>query len=178
MKKIALIAAIFLTYSTYAQVQLKPVDAKNAVSFDIKNFGIKVNGTLSGLKGAIKWDAANLGKSSFDISLDINTINTESTGRDNHLKKDDYFDAAKYPTLNFVSNKITGQANGGFLVEGKLTIKDVTKAVSIPFTVKLDGNAYIFSGTFAINRRDYGIGGSSISMSDDVNVALLVKAVE
>ncbi|HEY2725902.1 MAG TPA: YceI family protein, partial [Parafilimonas sp.] len=62
-------------FSAKAQ-QYKPVDNKSNISFTIKNFGINTSGSLTGLKGTIKFNAADLPSSSFNASVDVNTINT------------------------------------------------------------------------------------------------------
>ena len=61
---------------------------------------------------------------------------------------------------------------------GNLTIKGATKAISFPFTATKTANGYLFSGSFTINRLDYGVGKSSMVLSDDVDVTLKVQAVQ
>src|SRR5258706_2866044 len=136
--------------SIYAQ-SYKPVDNKSEIKFTIKNFGINTGGSLSGLKGTINFNPSNLAASSFNVSVDVNTINTGVDMRDDHLKKEEYFNTAKYPTINFVSTGITGDQNG-YTVTGRLTIKDVTKNISFPFTAASQNDGMLFSGNFSINR--------------------------
>ena len=88
-----------------------------------------------------------------------------------HLRKEEYFNTAKYPTINFVSTAITASN-----VTGNLTIKGVTKQISFPFTVKPSAGGYLFEGSFEINRRDFGIGGGSVSLSNNATVNLKVQA--
>ena len=84
-----LILFILIPLVSFRFTDLKPVDADDAVSFSIKNFGIGTKGTFKGLRGTIKWDASNPGASSFNVSVDVNTVNTGITSRDNHLKKEE-----------------------------------------------------------------------------------------
>ncbi|TAE13937.1 MAG: YceI family protein [Bacteroidetes bacterium] len=174
MKWIALLLYTSIVLQSGKALVVK--DAANSVSFSIKNFGVKVNGTLQGLKGNIQWDAANPANSTMEVTIASNTINTGMGSRDNHLKRDDYFDVEKYPVIKFVSKKITNQAAGGFSVEGDLTIKQTTLPVAIPFTVQLQGNETVFRGSFTLQRKAFGIGGNSISMSNEVEVKLAVTA--
>jgi polyisoprenoid-binding protein YceI len=95
--------------------------------------------------------------------------------RDNHLRKEEFFNVEKFPQLTFVSESITGSGKS-FNVKGKLTIKGVTKEVSFKFTATPQGDTYTFKGDFELNRRDFGVGGSSMTMSDKVNVELVVVA--
>ena len=103
MKHIAafLIASFFLV--SFSAKDLKPADIDGSVTFTIKNFGINTGGEIKGLKGIIKWDAENPSASSFNVSVDVNTINTGIDMRDNHLRKEEYFNAEKFPTINFSS---------------------------------------------------------------------------
>jgi polyisoprenoid-binding protein YceI len=170
MKKyiLALVPALLMAF---VLIDLKPVDADNSVTFIIKNFGVNTKGEFKGLKGTIKWDAANPANSSFNVSVDVNTINTGIDLRDNDLKKETYFNAEKYPTINFVSTTVNGDN-----VTGNLTIKGVTKEISIPFAVTPAGSGYLFEGKFSLNRKDFGVGGGSFVLSDHVDVTLKVQA--
>jgi polyisoprenoid-binding protein YceI len=157
--------------------QYKPVDSKSTISFTIRNFGINTSGSLTGLKGTIKFNPAALPSSSFNVSVDVSTINTGIDARDNHLKKEEYFNAEKFPTINFVSTNITKNQND-YSVTGNLTIKGVTKSISFPFTVQNQDNGLLFNGSFSINRKDFGVGGSSAVLSNTVNVNLKVFAAK
>ncbi len=171
-----LVTTLCLSFSLRAQ-QYKPVADSSSVDFKIKNFGIAVSGTVKGMKGAIQFDPQNATTGSFTVSLDAQTVNTGIEMRDAHLKKDDYLDVAQFPQITFTSTKITSSTKPGYLfIFGNLTLKGVTKAVSFPFQAEPNGNGYVFSGSFSINRRDFGVGGSSISMSDQVLVELKVLA--
>ena len=156
---------------SFSLVKLRPVDSNNSVTFTIKNFGINSIGEFKGLKGTINWEPENPAASYFNVSVDAATINTDINSRDNHLRSEEYFNVAKYPTINFVS---TAVSPGN--VTGNLTIKGVTKQISVPFTITPSGSTYIFEGSFTINRRDFGVGGNSMVLSDDAKVHLKVQA--
>ena len=171
MRNIFTLLIASIVVMSFTSSDLKPVDANEAVTFAIKNFGINTNGEFKGLKGIIKWDASNPSASVFNVTVDANTINTDIDMRDSHLKKEEYFNTEKYPTINFVSTAVT--ANN---VTGNLTIKGVTKQISFPFTVKPSASGYLFEGSFEINRRDFGVGGGSVSLSNNATVNLKVQA--
>ncbi len=160
----------------FTAVNLKPADSKDAVTFTIKNFGINTHGSLSGLKGVINWDADNFSNSTFNVSVDVATINTGIDDRDNHLRREEYFDAGKYPTITFISNQIMKSAQGEWTLTADLTIKGVTKTLTIPFTAVKSGNGYLFEGNFSINRKDFGVGGNSMVLGDEIKVKLKVQA--
>jgi len=154
-----------------------PVDKDSKVHFVIKNLGIPTGGDFTGLAGSIKFDPKNLAASEFDVSVDASTVDTDIASRDNHLKRTEYFNVKKYPTLNFKSTKITTSNNKDFLyVFGKLTIKGVTKEVKFPFKATAKDGGWLFEGNFRIDRKDFGVGGNSISLSDEVAVSLSIFA--
>ena len=158
--------------------EYKPVDDSSSVGFGIKNFGVTVSGTVKGLKGNIHYEPGNLATAAVSVSVDARTINTGIDMRDNHLKKDDFFYVDSFPTITFKSTKVTPSNKDGYLfIFGDLRIKGVTKPVSFPFQATPNGEGYTFTGTFTINRRDFEVGGSSISMSDQAKVTLKIVAV-
>lgn len=177
MKILISIAFLFGFFAFAKAQQYKPIDEKSEVKFTIKNFGINTGGSLSGLKGSIKFNPSEVAGSVFNVSVDVNTINTGIEGRDKHLKKDEYFDAEKFSTISFESTNISGNQNG-YTVSGKLTIKGVTKNVSFPFKAISENNSLTLTGSFTINRKDFGVGGSSAVLGSDVNVSLKVFAVK
>jgi polyisoprenoid-binding protein YceI len=160
-----------------AQKIYTPVDAESKVHFVIRNFGIKTGGDFSGLKGTIKFDSVNFAASSFDVTVDAATVDTDNSSRDGHLRRSDYFDAGTYKTIHFKSKKVTRSSVAGrFYVFADLTIKGVTKPVEFGFSATPKNGGYVFEGEFTVNRRDFGVGGSSASLSDNLTVSLTVFA--
>jgi polyisoprenoid-binding protein YceI len=179
MKKLSFLILSFYIYSggLFAQSTLTPVDTKSKVHFVIKNFGIKTGGDFKGLKGNIKFYPANPAASAFDVTIDAGTIDTDNESRDNHLRKAEYFDAATYKTIQFKSTKVVfSKVAGRFYMYGNLTIKGVTKPVEFGFGATPKDGGYVFDGEFKINRRDFGVGGSSVSLSDNLTISLSVYA--
>ena len=176
-KSILLITTIFALHFSQAQKTLTPIDAGSKVHFVIKNFGVKTGGDFTGLRGLIKFDPVNFASGFFDISIDAATINTDNDTRDDHLREEEYFDVEKYKTINFKSTKIMRSTQQGrFYVYGNLIIKGVSKPVEFGFGATPKDGGYVFDGSFEINRRDFGVGGSSISMSDNLKISLSVFA--
>lgn len=179
MKKIIflLIACFILVSGITAQRVLTPIDSESKVQFVIKNFGIKTRGNFKGLKGTIKFLPANLGISAFDVSIDAATIDTDNESRDEHLRKDEYFGVNTYKTIRFTSTRVTlSTTKGRYYIFGNLTIKGVTKPVEFGFNATVKDGGYLFEGEFKINRRDFGVGGSSVTLSDNLTVSLSISA--
>lgn len=179
MKKTATVIILSLfTLINHAQTYT-PTDAGSKVHFVIRNFGIKTGGDFTGLKGSIIFNPNALSSSRISVTVESKTVDTDNNMRDNHLRKSEYFDVEKYPVISFVSTRITQSTRAGrFYVFGNLTIKGITKPVEFGFSATPQNNGYLFEGEFDINRRDFDVGGSSISLSDELTVSLKVLAVK
>lgn len=153
---------------------LKPDYSKSSVAFKIKNAGIGVNGSFKTFEVAIDFNESMNAPSSIKATIKVGTIDTGIEARDNHLRKEDFFNVAAFPTMTFESTQIQKTTSGSLIAEGKLTIKGVTKDIRIPFTYS-NG---VFEGAVTLNRLDYGVGGNSVTMSNEVDVALKVTATK
>lgn len=174
-KKIML-SVLITAVGKFSVAQYKPMADKSSIQFVIKNFGIKVNGSFSGITGNILFDAGKLSDAAFDINVDAKTVNTNNDLRDDHLRKETYLNVKDYPAIHFVSTRITSSNKKGFLfIFGKLTIKNQTKDISFPFTADPSDNGYLFTGRFTINRKDFDVGGTS-TISDNLEIILSVLA--
>ena len=158
-----------------AQQNLSPVPAESKVHFDIKNFGFNVGGDFGGLKGQVVFDKTNPSASSFDITVDATSIDTDNSRRDGHLRDVDYFDVTKYPTIRIVGNAILN-SDKTYQFKGNLTIKNTTKPIEFPFTVSAKDAGLLFEGAFEIDRLHFTVGKESTVMSDKVKVTLKVLA--
>lgn len=177
MKKLGILTGFILFASPAFTQSLKPVDEGSLVKFFIKNLGITVTGTFSGLRGSIVFNPTDLAACNFQVSVDASTINTSIAKRDRDLKKENYFDVKKYPRLSFSSIKISkGSQPSAFMMNGKITIKGITKSISFPFNATPQKSGYLFKGEFDLNRRDFKVGGNSLILSDDLHVALEIQA--
>src|SRR6186997_2777749 len=176
LKRVFTALALFCVITASGQ-NYTPTDAGSKVRFVIKNFGINTGGTFDGLAGTITFDPSNLGSASFNVSVDAKSVDTDMEGRDNHLRKAEYFDVEKYPKISFRSTRITTtNKEGYFYMFGVITIKNVSKEVSFPFKQTSKDDGVLFEGEFKLNRLDFGVGGKSFSMADELNVELSVFA--
>lgn len=177
MKRLFLLFALFTIASAFNNGTYIPADEGSAVKFKIKNLGFTTEGSFKGLKGTIDFDPVAPANAKFDVTLEAQTLNTGIGARDNHLRKEEYFNVAKYATIKIVATRVTaGTGENAFNMFCNLTIKNVTKPVSFPFTATPQNNGYQFKGEFKLNRRDYGVGGNSMTLSDNLTVSLSVFA--
>ncbi|MEO0404984.1 MAG: YceI family protein [Bacteroidota bacterium] len=150
--KAALTFIVFIiAFSCLAQ---KVNTAESKVDFEISNMKFKmVEGTFGGMTGTIIFDVSNLAGARMDVCIKSSTVNTGNDKRDEHLRKDDFFNVEKFPEICFMSQRFE-KTDSGYVVHGKLNMLGVTKDVTIPFV--FEGG--LFQGTFTINRLDYQLG--------------------
>jgi len=127
-------------------------DWKIADNYSIKFDGGDPSGQFSGLKGMISFDPNDLASSKFNTSIDVATINTGNGMKNTHAKSEKWFDAEKYPTIEFVSSGIS-KAAAGYEAKGILNMHGVQKEIVIPFTFEDN----VFKGSITISRLDYNI---------------------
>ena len=178
--KFLLSFGLVISFNSKAQDYI-PVDAGSKIHFVIKNFGINTGGDFSGLKGNIHFSPDQISASKFDVTVAVTTIDTDNKMRDKNLVSDEYFDAEKFPVIHIVSTKIekTNKTSDGFyFFNGTLTIKGVTKDISFPFQAKQNGNGFLFTGDFTIDRTAFGLGQKNIVLSNKVLVSLSVATTK
>lgn len=149
-----LLLALFVG-SLFAQT----IDTKKSyIKFKVRNMGVRnVVGTITGMQGVVKFDSDQPDSTIFDVTVNVNTINTKNSKRDKHLRNPDFFETNKWPTIHFKSKTIKKQGRI-YGVIGYLTIKDVTKQVFIPFQIEENSKTIKFTGGSTINRIDYNLG--------------------
>lgn len=176
MQKILLVALFsWMSLGVISQTYT-PVDKGSSINFTIKNLGIAVTGKFTGLTGTIQFNPTDLSVSSFSVSVNAETVNTDIKARDNHLKKEDYFHVERFPRISFISRKIELISAGQYNISGILEIKGIKKEISFPFTTIPSVDGLVFKGGFRINRRDFKVGGKSLILSDNLTVNLSVFA--
>src|SRR5471032_1456991 len=166
MKRIiAPIVLLLLAVNVFAQV--KTTVTKSKISFEIKNLGIKTGGTIGGTQTNVQFDAAHF-VNSIEASVDSKTINTDNDSRDEHLRSEDFFDVARFPKITMKSVSLRHKSGDKYEGQFSLTIKEKNKEFTVPFTYTETGNAATIKGSFKLNRLDFGVGGSSLVLADEV----------
>ena len=122
-----------------------------------------VRGSFPSFEGTAKIDTANPAASSVSLSIDVAGIDTGNADRDGHLRSGDFFDAEQFPTITFTSTEVVREDESTWQITGDLTIKGVTKPVTIEFESTGSardpfGNLRVgFEGATSINRKDWGL---------------------
>ncbi len=143
----------------------------------------KVRGAFNEFTGEAVVDGANPQASSVKVVIDVNSVDTRNEGRDGHLRSADFFDVEKYPNITFVSTKVEATDDDEVEITGDLTIKDVTKTVTIPFeftgaATDPFGNERVgFEGDIDVNRKDWGLTWNAALETGGMLVSEKVKLV-
>jgi polyisoprenoid-binding protein YceI len=168
-----------LAQDTY---KIDPVHSE--ISFKIRHLLAKTSGRFTKFGGVIKVDTADMSKSSVEVSIEADSINTDNEARDKHLRSDAFFDVAKYPAITFKSTSVKEVAKGKLEVTGDFTLHGVTKRITFPITNAgtMPGMkpgtvvAGFTDGTVTLNRNEYGITTYPGALGDDVAISLNVEA--
>lgn len=153
------------------------------VLFKVKHLVIStVTGNFKNYEGTITTKSEN----NFDdadvaFSLDVNSISTNQTDRDNHLKSPEFFDAEKFSKIKFTNGKLLKKDGDNYSLNGHLTIKETTQPVSLDVTlggISKDsyGNTKAgFEINGKINRKDFGITWNALTEAGGLTVSEDVK---
>lgn len=173
---VLVIASLFMVPCHTAYGQMHPVAKSSSLKFSIKNFGFRVSGSFAAPEGDIRFNPDSLSSAYFHMTVKSTSINTDNESRDSHLRESDYLDVEHHPVMKFTSDQVRSLSKGeSFEVAGKLTIKNKTQQIIVPFKAQKSGAGYIFTGAFKMKRKDFEVGGSS-TISDELTVELQVLA--
>lgn len=185
MKRQLVLAVLTLAPSLAWATSYEIDPAHSAANFTVRHMMItNVKGSFYNLKGKVELDDKDPAKSSAEIVMDATAIDTKEPKRDADLKSSNFFDVAKYPTITFKSKRVT-PAGKGFKVVGDLTLKGVTKEITVdvdqptPEVKDPWGNTKRgVAGTTTINRKDFGLNwnaaleGGGVVVGDEVKLTV------
>jgi polyisoprenoid-binding protein YceI len=180
------------TLQTQIPVGTYTVDASHShVGFVARHAMVtKVRGSFNEFSATASFDPADLSASRAEVTIDVASIDTRSEQRDGHLRSGDFFDVETYPTLSFVSTQVELADDSTLRVTGDLTIKDVTKPVTIDFEYTGTardpfGNDRVgFEGSVVVNRKDWDLTWNAaletggVLVSDKVTLELELSAIK
>ena len=150
----------------------------------------KVRGAFNDFSGTVVVDGADPSRSTAQVSIEVASIDTRNSQRDEHLRTNDFLAAEQYPRIDFVSTGVVATGERQFDLSGDLTIRGVTKAVTIPVSYEgaaTDpfGNLRLgFEGSLTISRKDFGITWNAaletggVLVSDSIVLELEISAIK
>lgn len=154
--------------------------AHTLVRFTVDHFGIsEFYGTLPGATGTLSLDPRNLASAKLDVSVPVASVSTTNKTLDEELVSADWFDAATYPTMRFVSTKVVKTGASTADVTGNLTLHGVTKPVTLKATFKAANvnpmkKVYTlgFNAVGTIKRTEFGVTKYAPLVSDETQIAI------
>jgi polyisoprenoid-binding protein YceI len=155
------------------------------IDFSWTHFGFShPMGRFDRFDGDFRFDPADPTKSSVTVTIPIDSIDTGVAKLDAHLKTDEFFDVAKYPTATFKSTQVERSGEHGLKVTGDLTLHGVTKPVVLDVTVNKVGrhpmagrDAAGFDASATIKRSDFGISNYVPNVSDEIRLSISTEAM-
>lgn len=163
--------------------------AHTSIGFQVRHMVVaKVNGKFNSFSGTIKnFDGTDFSKAVVEVNIDPKSIDTDNERRDGHLRSADFFAADSLPEMKFVSTKITPKGDKQFEMVGDLTMRGVTKPVTLTgeflgAIAMKDGSKAGFSASGKINRQDWGVSwkktmeAGELVVSDNVDLVLEIEA--
>jgi len=134
--------------------------AKSTLTFSGTYQGGPFAGKFRKFDAAISYDEADLSKSKFDVKIDVTSVDTQSSERDDTLRTADFFDTAKFPQAHFVTSSFERDADG-VLAKGTLTIRETSKPVTLNVKFATSAEGTTLDVDTKLNRLDFGLGTSN-----------------
>lgn len=168
-----LLAAAIPGVAGAADYTVQPASSK--LGFTSNFQGQSFDGTFGKWTAAISYDAAKLATSKFDVDVDLTSAKTGDNDRDGALPGPDFFNAAKFPKAHFVTTAF--RQNGAQVVaDGNLTLRGVTKPVSLNVTFKPQGTGATLDVTGSVKRLDFGVGGGEYADTSVIGPDVKINA--
>ena len=189
---IGAVTAVLLAAPAMAGTTTYKIDpAHSGAQFAVEHLMIStVRGEFHGINGTVVYDDGDVSKSSVEVTIDTNTVDTREAARDNDLKSDKFFDVANHPTITFKSTKVEAVGAGKLKVTGDLTIRGNTRSVVLEVTAPKPAikdpwglQRTAISGTTKINRQDFGVAwnktldSGGVMIGNDVDITLDVEMI-
>jgi polyisoprenoid-binding protein YceI len=186
--RVIAVAAALLASPALAAETYQFDKAHTTVGFQVRHIFTMLGGKFQEFSGTIKVDRAKPESSSVEFTIQVDSIFTNEAKRDAHLKSPDFFDAAKHPTITFRSTSLKPDGKDRWLVTGDLTMRGVTRQVTLPVTFLGEGKdpwgneKMGFETATTLDRKDFGISWNKaldqggVLVGDEVKVQVSVEA--
>lgn len=139
--------------------------AKSSISFTARQMGVPTSGKFKSFKATVKFDPDNLQASAVEVIVDAASADAGNPDIDKELKQAKWFDVARYPDVRFVTTAIRSKGKDGYEAVAKLSIRDVTEEVVLPFKLEIaadpaDAGQVVAraTGDLTISRTKFGVG--------------------
>src|SRR5258705_9235875 len=166
--------------------------AHSSAQFSVRHLAIStVRGAFSKVTGSVVLDDKDISKSTVEVTIDANSVDTRVPDRDNDLRSEKFFDVAHYPSITFKSKRVEQIAPGKLKVTGDLTIRGTTKEVVLdvegpaaPMKDPWGNTRTAANATTRINRQDFGVrwnatlDNGGVGVGDDGNITIDAEMIK
>ena len=164
------------------QFEIDPVHS--TALFRIQHMGVSYfNGRFNQIEGQITLDAEDPAKSTVELTIAAESVDTNNKKRDDHIRSPDFLNASEFPEIKFKSEKVKALADKKVEIEGQLTLHGQTKPLKVQVeqtglakSSRGEGQIAGFETTFTIKRSDFGMDGMLDALGDEVRITLGVEA--
>lgn len=183
MKTAAMIVLCAFSLLPLSASDLKIDISHSSVNFTVDHMQIaKSYGRFNAFDGKINFDGANPTASSFELTIDMNSVDTNNERRDKHLRGTDFFSVKQFPEATFKSTKVEQKGDKVLHVTGDFTMAGKTKSLTfeVTYTDQVDGRGgaklrgFHITGNF--NRSDFGVTYGIPNIGDEITVMVAIEA--
>ena len=161
-------------------------NSHSEVGFNVRHMMIStVRGSFHKFSGAVDFNEADPVASKVDVTIDVTSVDTRDEKRDGHLKSPDFFDAEKFPSMTFKSTKVEKTSDTTGKLHGELTIKGVTKPVTLTVThfhsmphPMLKKDAIGANASTKVKRSEFNMGKNVPYVGDEITLTIAVEAIK
>jgi polyisoprenoid-binding protein YceI len=185
MRRLCFIASLIVLILATASPSLAAVKqwrvdpAHSYVGFKVHHMMVNwIRGRFNDVDGKVWYDPADPSSTKVEVEIDAASINTQNERRDDHLRNEDFFYVEKYPKLRFVSKSVKGNTQTGFQLVGDLTMRGVTKEVTLDvkglqrvISNGKGGERMGLNAVGKVNRNEFGLTWVEPVLGGGVNVA-------
>ncbi len=176
MRLLALLAAMLVApwLAMAAPAPAWTVNPGSTVGFASTFSGTGFSGRFTRWTAAIRFDPKNLAGSSVSAAIDLASASTGDKDRDQSLPTADFFDVAKFPRATFAATTFRDLGGGRYQAIGQLSLRGVSKPLTLPFTLAITGTQAKMSAAVSLNRLTFGVGQGQWSSTEAIPAAVNV----
>jgi polyisoprenoid-binding protein YceI len=181
-KKVVLLclgAAIAIATAVSMLKQPSTEPARSTLGFAGVQAGARFEGEFRKFVADIDFDPEHLAQSHFDVTIDMQSVDSKDEDRDTTMRGPDLFAASTFPTAHYVANTFSDEGNGRYRAAGKLTLRDVTREIPLEFTYEKNESGAWIKGGATLERLDFGVGQGdwqgTTMVANEVEVRFAIK---
>jgi polyisoprenoid-binding protein YceI len=180
VSRAALLIAVLLPWAAWAQAATYRIDpSRTFAEFEVGHLGVfRAEGRFHNVTGSLRYDAAGQA-GAIDLAIRVSSVATGWDSRDQFLRGASMFDAARFPSMKFVSRRFEFEGGRLARVEGDLTLRDVTRPVTLAVTsLHCESDTCVAEASGAIRRREFAMEAWWPLIGDDVQLSFRLAAVK